>query len=158
MKILEKKISTVAGQDFTIVGGVKAIVGILNNVDRGTEKIILTSFAKVNKQLANEVKSLMFGFEDVIKLDDKAVQRLLKEIDQGILSLAMKGASREVRDKIFKNMSEMASLILQEDMEVMGPARMTDVEKAQQAVVSKIKELDDAGEIIIARGERELLV
>jgi flagellar motor switch protein FliG len=157
-KILEKKISTVAGQDFTIVGGVKAIVGILNNVDRGTEKIILTSFAKVNKQLANEVKSLMFVFEDVIKLDDKAVQRLLKEIDQGILSLAMKGASREVRDKIFKNMSERASLILQEDMEVMGPARMTDVEKAQQAVVSKIKELDDAGEIIIARGERELLV
>ncbi len=157
-KILEKKISTVVGQDLRIVGGVKAVVGILNNVDRGTEKLILTAFEKTNKQLANEVKSLMFVFEDIIKLDDRSVQRVLKEIDQNVLSLAMKGSSRELRDKIFKNMSERAALILQEDMEVMGPARMTDVEKTQQTVVSKIKELDDAGEIVISRGENEILL
>ncbi len=157
-KILEKKISTIAGQDLRIVGGVKAIVGILNNVDRGTEKVILSSFEKANKALAAEVKSLMFVFEDVLKLDDKAVQRVLKEIDQNVLSLAMKNASRELRDKIFKNMSERAADILQEDMEVMGPSRVTDIEKAQVAVVAKIKELDDAGEIVIARGDSEKLV
>ena len=157
-RILEKKISTIQGQDLRIVGGVKAIVGILNNVDRSTEKVILTSFEKANKALAAEVKSLMFVFEDVLKLDDKAVQRVLKEIDQGVLSLAMKNASRELRDKIFKNMSERAADILQEDMEVMGPSRVTDIEKAQVAVVAKIKELDDAGEIIIARGDTEKLV
>jgi flagellar motor switch protein FliG len=157
-KILEKKISTIAGQDLRIVGGVKAIVGILNNVDRGTEKVILNSFEKANKALAAEVKSMMFVFEDVLKLDDKAVQRVLKEIDQNVLSLAMKNASRELRDKIFKNMSERAADILQEDMEVMGPSRVTDIEKAQVAVVAKIKELDDSGEIVIARGDSEKLV
>jgi flagellar motor switch protein FliG len=157
-KILEKKISTIAGQDLRIVGGVKAIVGILNNVDRGTEKVILNSFEKANKALAAEVKSMMFVFEDVLKLDDKAVQRVLKEIDTNVLSLAMKNASRELRDKIFKNMSERSADILQEDMEVMGPSRVTDIEKAQVAVVAKIKELDDSGEIVIARGDSEKLV
>jgi len=157
-QVLEKKISAVAGQDLRIVGGVKAIVGILNNVDRGTEKIILTSFEKANKQLAMEVKSLMFVFEDILKLDDKAVQRVLKEIDQNVLSLAMKNASTELRDKIFRNMSERAAAILQEDMAVMGLSRVTDVEKAQVSVVTKTKELDDSGEIIIARGDSEKLV
>jgi len=157
-QVLEKKISAVAGQDLRIVGGVKAIVGILNNVDRSTEKVILNSFEKANKQLAMEVKSLMFVFEDILKLDDKAVQRVLKEIDQNVLSLAMKNASAELRDKIFRNMSERAAAILQEDMAVMGLSRVTDVEKAQVSVVAKTKELDDSGEIIIARGDSEKLV
>ncbi|MBN2072713.1 MAG: flagellar motor switch protein FliG [Actinobacteria bacterium] len=156
--ILSRKISSFAGQDLRSVSGIKKIVGILNQVDRGTEKSILKSFEKKDKKLAEEVRSLMFVFEDILKLDDRAIQRILKDIDSNILGRALKGSSREVKDKIFKNMSERASLIIQEDMEAMGPIRITEVETSQQTIVRKIKELDDSGEIILARGGAEVLV
>jgi flagellar motor switch protein FliG len=154
-KILERKTSSVINTNLRAVGGVRAIAGILNNVDRTTEKTILKALEKSDKLLANEVRSLMFVFEDILNLDDKAIQRVLKEIDTNVLTMAIKGTSREVKDKIFMNMSERAALLVQEDMEVMGPVRMTDVEKAQQTIVSKIKELDDAGDIFIVRNKNE---
>jgi flagellar motor switch protein FliG len=156
--ILSKKVSSFAGKDLRAVSGIKKIVGILNQVDRATEKSIIKSLEKMNKDLAEEVKNLLFVFEDIIKLDDRAIQRILKEIDSNVLERALKGSSREVKDKIFKNMSERASLIIQEDMEALGPMRITEVEMAQQTIVKKIKELEDSGDIILARGGTEVLV
>lgn len=156
--ILSGKISSFAGQDLKAISGIKKIVGLLNQVDRGTEKSILKSFEKKDKNLAEEVRNLMFVFEDMLKLDERAIQRILKDIDSNVMAKALKGSSREVKDKIFKNMSERASLIIQEDMEALGPMRITEVEAAQQTIVKKIKELEDSGDIIIARGGIEILV
>lgn len=157
-ELLSKKIKNFTNQNVRVVGGVETIVGILNQVDRGTEKSILSTLEKKDKKLAEEVRNLLFVFEDILKIDDRAVQRLLKEIDTNILAKALKGSSREVKEKIFKNMSERAALIIQEDMEAMGPIRITEVELAQQDIVKKIKDLEDAGEIILARGDEEIVV
>ncbi len=157
-ELLSKKIKNYANQNLSVVGGVETIVGILNQVDRGTEKSILSTLEKKNKTLAEEVRNLLFVFEDILKVDDRAIQRVLKEVDTNLLGKALKGSSKEVKDKIFKNMSERASMIIQEDMEAMGPLRITDVETAQQSIVKKIKDLEDAGEIILARGNEEIVV
>jgi len=155
---LSGKIKNITTHEMRAIGGVETIVGILNQVDRGTEKSILSSLEKKNKELAEEVRNLLFVFEDILRIDDRAVQRILKEIDTALLSKALKGSSKEVKDKIFKNMSERASLIIQEDIEAMGPIRLTDVGNAQQQIVKKIKELEDAGEIILARKDEEVVV
>jgi len=151
-RVLEKKLSSLVTQDFTAAGGLESIVEILNRVDRNTEKTIMDVFEKQDPELAEEVKKRMFVFEDIILLDDRSIQRVLREIEPKDLGLALKGSSEEVNNKIYKNMSKRAAETLKEDIEFMGPVRLRDVEEAQQRIVNIIRRLEDAGEIIVARG------
>lgn len=154
-QVLERKLSVVMEQDFSHAGGVRQLVQVLNWVDRSTEKNILESLSESNPDIAEEVKKMMFVFEDIVLLDDKAIQQVLKEIDSKELSLALKGVGENVQQRIFKNMSERASSMLKEDMEYMGPVRLRAVEEAQQKIVNVIRKLEEAGEIVIARGSGE---
>lgn len=158
-RVLERKIATVLSQEFTVVGGVEALAELLNRCDRSTEKTILETLEEENQELAEEIKKLMFVFEDIILLDDRAIQQMLKEIDQKELAVALKGASDEVKDRIFNNMSKRAGDMIKEDMEFMGPVRLRNVEEAQQRIVTVIRRLEEAGEITISRGgEEDMLV
>ncbi len=157
-RVLERKIATVLAQEFTVVGGVEALAEVLNRCDRSTEKVILETLEEEDQELAEEIRKLMFVFEDIILLDNRGVQQVLKEVDQKELAIALKGASEEVRDKIFGNMSKRASDMIKEDMEFMGPVRLRNVEEAQQRIVSIIRRLEEAGEIIISRGGEEEMV
>ena len=157
--MLEKKLSTLSSEDYTAAGGVESIVEILNLVDRSSEKAIIESLEEEDPDLAEEIKKRMFVFEDIVMLDDRAIQKVLREIDTQEMSKALKSVDTEVQDKIFRNMSKRAASMLKEDMEYMGPVRLKDVEEAQQKIVSTIRRLEDAGEIVIARnGEDELVV
>ncbi|MBR3770936.1 MAG: flagellar motor switch protein FliG [Clostridium sp.] len=151
-KILEKKLSSLVNQDYTIVGGVDSIVDILNTVDRGTEKHIMESLEVEEPELADEIRKKMFVFEDILSLDDKSIQRVLREVDNNELAVALKGSNEEVQNVIFNNLSKRLVTMIKEDMEYMGPVRMKDVEEAQQKIVNIIRKLEDAGEIIISRG------
>lgn len=125
---------------------------IINRVDRGTEKTIMEALEVQDPELAEEIKKLMFVFEDIVIIDDRSVQRVLREVESQDLALALKGASTEVSQKIFSNMSQRASDMLREDIEFMGPVRLRDVEEAQQRIVNIIRKLEDSGEIVVARG------
>lgn len=151
-RVLERKLSSVVPQEVTSAGGVKAVVDILNRVDRGTEKTILEALEIQDPELAEEIKKLMFVFEDLVTIDDRSIQRILREVDTRDLALALKGASEEVSSKILKNMSKRASEMLKEDMEFMGPVRLRDVEEAQQRIVNLVRKLEETGEIVVARG------
>lgn len=151
-KVLERKMSSVFAQDYTTAGGLQSIVDILNRVDRSTEKVIMENLEIQNPELAEEIKMRMFVFEDIVLLDDRAIQQVLREVDSKDLALALKGASEEVGNKIRRNMSKRAAEMLKEDIEFMGPVRLRDVEDAQQRIVNIIRKLEEAGEIIIARG------
>ena len=157
-RVLERKLSTVMGQDFTLAGGIDAIVNIINSVDRATERNIMENLEENDPELAEEIKRRLFVFEDIIKLDDRSLQRVLREVEMKELSLALKGATEELRSKFFKNLSKRASEMLKEDMDYMGPVRVKDVEESQQKVVNVIRALEDVGEIIISRGGEEDLV
>lgn len=158
-RVLERKLSSIVGQDYTSTGGLDALIEILNNVDRGTEKTILESLEDQEPELAEEIKKRMFVFENIILIDDRGIQQVLRSIDNKDLSLALKGASEEVSQKILKNMSKRAAETLREDMEYMGPVRVKDVQEAQQKVVNIIRKLEEDGEIVISRGgEDELIV
>lgn len=157
-RVLERKIATVLSQEFTMVGGVEALAELLNRVDRSTERSIMETIEAENAELADSVKKLMFVFEDIVLLEDRAIQQVLKEVDQKELALVMKGASDEVTDKVFSNMSSRAAEIIKEDMEFMGPVRLRQVEEAQQRVVAIIRRLEESGEITITRGEEDLVV
>lgn len=157
--VLEKKVSSIVNQEMAQAGGPKALVDLLNRVDRGTERLIMDSLAENNPELADTVRNMMFVFEDVVQLDDRAVQQILKEVDMKDLATALKGVNPDVQDKVFKNMSERAVAMLKEDMEFMGPVRLRVVEEAQQKIVSVIRRLEEAGEVVIGRsGEEEVLV
>ena len=151
-RVLERKLSSLINQDYTIVGGVDAIVGILNTVDRGTEKHIMESLEIEEPELADEIRKKMFVFEDILLLDDRAIQRVLRDVDNNDLAVALKGANEEVQNVIFKNLSKRLSAMIKEDMEFMGPVRMKDVEEAQQKIVGIIRKLEDSAEIVISRG------
>lgn len=151
-RVLERKLSSLVNQDYTIVGGVDAIVNILNTVDRSTEKHIMESLEIEEPELADEIRKKMFVFEDILLLDDRAIQRVLRDVDNSDLGVALKGANEEVQNVIFKNLSKRLAAMIKEDMEFMGPVRMKDVEEAQQKIVSVIRKLEDAGEIVISRG------
>ena len=151
-RVLERKLSSLVNQDYTIVGGVDAIVNILNTVDRSTEKHIMESLEIEEPELADEIRKKMFVFEDVLLLDDRAIQRVLRDVDNSDLGVALKGANEEVQNVIFKNLSKRLAAMIKEDMEFMGPVRMKDVEEAQQKIVSVIRKLEDSGEIVISRG------
>ncbi len=158
-RVLERKFSTLASEDFAQAGGIDTIVEVLNNVDRGTEKIIIEALEEEDPELAEEIKKRMFVFEDIVLLDDRSIQKVLREVDTQELAKALKGVDVEVQEKIFRNMSKRAASLLKEDMDFMGPIRLRDVEEAQQKIVNIIRKLEDAGDIVIARaGEEELVV
>ena len=157
-RVLERKLSSLINQDYTIVGGVDAIVGILNTVDRSTEKHIMESLEIEEPELADEIRKKMFVFEDIMLLDDRAIQRVLRDVDNNDLSVALKGANEEVQNTIFKNLSKRLAAMIKEDMEFMGPVRMKDVEEAQQKIVGIIRKLEDSAEIVISRGGGDEIV
>ncbi|MCS6985652.1 MAG: flagellar motor switch protein FliG [Leptospiraceae bacterium] len=158
-RVLERKLSTLSNEDYTSAGGIEAIVEVLNNVDRGTEKAIIEALEEHDPELAEEIKKKMFVFEDIVLLDDKAIQKVLRELDNQDLAKALKSVDTEVQEKIFKNMSKRAATLLREDMEFLGPIRLKDVEEAQQKIVNIIRKLEEEGEIVVARaGEDELVV
>lgn len=151
-RVLEKKLSSLVNEDYTTAGGVQSIVEILNSVDRGTEKYIMESLEIEETELAEEIKKRMFVFENILTLDNRSIQRFLRDVENNQLALALKGASEEVQKIIFENMSKRLSEMIREDMQFMGPVRLRDVEEAQQKVVNTIRKLEDAGEIVISRG------
>jgi flagellar motor switch protein FliG len=157
-RVLERKLASLVNQDYTIVGGVDAIVEILNSVDRGTEKHIMENLEIEEPELADEIKRKMFVFEDILSLDDKTIQRVLRDVDNNDLGVALKGTSEEVQNVIFNNLSKRLAAMIREDMDFMGPVRMKDVEEAQQKIVNIIRKLEDSGEIIIARGGGDEIV
>lgn len=150
--VLERKLSSLVSQDYTSAGGIQSIVDILNSVDRGTEKNIMDTLELQDAELAEEIRKRMFVFEDIINLDSTSIQRFIKEIDNSDLTIALKGATEEVASVIYANMSKRMGEMIKEDMEFMGPVRLRDVEEAQQKIVNVIRKLEEAGEIIIARG------
>ncbi len=157
-KILESKLANLVNQDYTIIGGVDHVVEILNSVDRGTEKHIMETLEIEDPELAEEIRKKMFVFEDILLLDDRAIQRVLRDVDNNDLAVAMKGSNEEVQNAIFNNMSKRLAVMIKEDMEFMGPVRMKDVEEAQQKIVNIIRKLEDSGEIVISRGGGDEIV
>lgn len=156
--MLEKRLSSFVSQDYTVAGGIEAAVEVLNNVDRATERTILEALEESDPDLADEIRKRMFVFEDIVRLDDRSIQQVLREVDSREWALALKTASEEVSARIFKNISKRAGEMLREEMEYMGPVRLRDVEEAQQKIVAAIRRLEDAGEIVIARGGEDEVV
>jgi flagellar motor switch protein FliG len=150
--VMRKKMASVLQNDYTAAGGIESLAEILNNADRGTERNVLEHLAVVNEDIAEQVRSLLFVFEDLLKLDDRSIQLVLKEIDSKDLALALRGASEEVRARISANMSQRGAEMLREEMEFMPPQRRRVVEEAQSKIVAVVRRLEDAGEITIARG------
>ena len=157
-KVLEQKLASLVNQDYTIVGGVDSIVDILNTVDRGTEKHIMESLEIEDPELADEIRKKMFVFEDILSLDDRSIQRVLREVDNNELAVALKGSNEEVQNLIFSNLSKRLATMIREDMDFMGPVRIKDVEEAQQKIVNIIRKLEDSAEIIISRGGGDEIV
>ncbi len=156
---LESRLSNMLVGSMDKVGGVPTIAEILNLVDRTTEKAILDGIESEDPDLVEQIRRLMFVFEDILKVNEKGIQAVLKEVDNEELCLALKTASDELKEKIFTNMSARASELIKEDMEYMGPVRLSDVEMAQQRIVDVVRRLEEAGEIIISgRGERDIIV
>jgi len=151
-RILEKNLSSLVTEDFTAAGGVQAIVNILNSVDRGTEKYIMETLEIEDTDLAEEIRKRMFVFEDILTLDNRSIQRFLRDVENNQLAIALKGATEEVQKIIYSNMSKRLAEMIKEDIEFMGPVRLKDVEEAQQKIVDVIRKLEDAGEIVISRG------
>ena len=157
-KILESKLANLVNQDYTIIGGVDAVVEILNSVDRGTEKHIMETLEIEEPELADEIRKKMFVFEDILLLDDRSIQRVLRDVDNNDLAVALKAANENVQAAIFNNLSKRLSAMIREDMEYMGPVRMKDVEEAQQKIVNIIRKLEDSAEIVISRGGGDEIV
>ena len=150
--VLERKLASLVNQDYTIIGGVDAIVAILNAVDRGTERHILETLEIEDPELADEIRRKMFVFEDIRTLNQKSIQRVLKDVDNADLTIALKGTNEELQNIIFNNLSKRLAEMIKEDMEFMGPVRLKDVEEAQQKIVNIVRKLEDSGEIVVARG------
>jgi len=157
-KMLESKLASLVNQDYTSIGGVDSVVEILNAVDRGTERHIMETLEAEEPELAEEIRKKMFVFEDILLLDDRAIQRVLRDVENSDIAMALKNANEEVQNAIFNNVSKRLVVMIKEDMEFMGPVRMKDVEEAQQKIVSIIRKLEDAGEIVISRGGGDEIV
>jgi flagellar motor switch protein FliG len=153
--VLRRKLSTFLSRDFTSVGGTPYLVKMLTNVDRGTEKQILEFLDNANSDLAAEVRKLMFVFDDLVRLDDRSLQRILRDVDSKDLALAMRGTSEELQERIFRNQSTRAAQALREEMEIGGPVRLRQVEEAQQRIVNVVRRLEESEEIIVQRGGGE---
>ncbi|MCK8826317.1 flagellar motor switch protein FliG [Natroniella acetigena] len=158
-RVLEQKLSSLMTNEYSTAGGIDSIVDILNLADRSTEKTILDDLDKENPELAEDIRQKMFVFEDIILLTDRAIQLILRQIDtDNDLPLALKTASEEVADKIYNNLSKRASQMLREDIEHLGPVRISDVEEAQQNIVNEIRRLEEEGEIVINRGGKDEVI
>ncbi len=151
-RVLESKLANLVNQDYTVIGGVDRVVDILNSTDRSTEKHIMEILEIEDPELADEIRKKMFVFEDILLLDDRSIQRVLRDVDNNELALALKSANEEVQNAIFNNLSKRLAEMIKEDMEFMGPVRMKDVEEAQQKIVNIIRKLEDSGELVISRG------
>ena len=151
-RVLEKKLSSLAISDFTSTGGVQSLVDILLAVDRSTEKHIMETLELKDSELTEEIRKRMFVFEDIITLDNRSIQRVLRDVDNSVLVLALKGVSEDVSRALYANMSKRMQEMVREDMEFMGPVRLRDVEEAQQKIVNIVRKLEEAGEIVISRG------
>lgn len=150
--VLKTELSTLGSIDTQQLGGIEPIADMLNLMDKNTEKNIMSRVEEKDPELAEEIRKLMFVFEDLIHVDDKGIQNILREVDQGKLVIALKTCSEEIKQKIFKNMSNRAATLLREDLEALGPTKLSDVEKAQSEVVQKCKELEAQGKVFISRG------
>lgn len=157
-KILERKISSLAPTDYTSSGGIQSVVDILNRSDPGTLKVVMDALEMDDPELAEQVKRQMFVFEDIVMLDDRGIQLVLREVDSKDLALAIKGSNPEVGQKVMANMSSRASQMLKEDIEFMGPVRLRDVEEAQQRIVKIIRRLEESGAIVISRGGSDEII
>lgn len=157
-EVMEEKFSNLIESDMETVGGVKTLVGILNSVDRSTERNIISNLESTQPDLAEIIKSNLFIFEDIVNLDKGSIQRILRDVSNEDLALALKGASELVSDIIYSNMSKRASDMLIEDIQFMGPVRLSTVEEAQHRIVGTIRRLDEAGEIVIGRGDQDSII
>ena len=151
-QVMERKLETVLQREWAAAGGVRSLAAILNAANRSTERNILEHLGNENDEVANEVRSLLFVFEDILKLDDRSIQMVLREVDSKDLGLAMRGASTEVQSKILDNMSQRGAEMLREEMEYMPPQRRRVVEEAQTKIVGVVRKLEDSGELVISRG------
>ncbi len=160
-QILDHRLSSVVNQEVSISGGIKQVAEILNSMDRNSERGVFQALQESDPFMADEIRKLMFTFDDVVLVDDRGMQRVLKEVEQKELALAMKAAGSEVAEKLFKNMSERAGALLKEEIEYLGPVKLRDVESAQQKIVAIVRRLEEAGEIIVqgrGRGAEEEIV
>lgn len=151
-QILDRRLSSVVNQEVSISGGIKQVAEILNSMDRSSERGVFQILQESDPVMADEIRKLMFTFDDVVRVDDRGIQRVLKEAEQKELALALKAAGPEVAEKIFKNMSERAGALLKEEIEYLGPVKLRDVETAQQKIVGIVRRLEEAGEIIVQGG------
>jgi len=156
-KVLESKFSSMISQDFAATGGIQTVVDILNSVDRGTEKNIMEEMDVKDAELSEEIRKRMFVFEDIISLDSKSIQRVVREVENSQWSIALKGSSQDVKEVIFSNMSKRLVEMIKEDIDFMGPVRLRDIEEAQQNIVNVIRKLEEEGEIITPRGGDEII-
>ena len=157
-KVIEKRFSNSVESDTENVGGVNTLVDILNSVGRSTEKNILNDLERRQPDLSNEIKASLFTFEDIVGLDRLDVQKVLRDVENSMLVLALKGTTEDIRQFIFNNLSSRAVENIKEEIQFMGPTRLSAIEEAQQHVVSVIRRLDEAGEIYIGRGEQDAVV
>lgn len=151
--ILERRLNKLGMTDQTAVGGIDAVVQIINCVDRGTERSIFEALDVLDPELSENIKKNMFMFEDIVKLSNQAIQRVLKEVQQHDIAVALKGATEEVRNTILANLSKRLQEQIMDELEIMGPMRLKDVEHAQQKIVNAVRALEESGEIIITRGD-----
>ena len=150
--VMRQKLSNVIAQEYAAAGGVKSLADILNHSDRSTERNVLDELAKTESELAEEVRLLLFTFEDVVKLDDRSIQMVLKEVDQKDLAIALRGVSEDVRGRIFSNMSERGAELLKEEIEFQPPQRKRVIEEAQGRIVGVVRRLEEAGAVVLSRG------
>lgn len=153
--LLETKLSNMAAEEVSGAGGINAIVPILNNADRTSERQILERLDEFDPELADEIRNRMFVFENIVQIEDKSVQKVLRRVDNKTLAMALKGTAAEVATKVMRNLSQKAAELLKDDIEVLGPVRIRDVEQAQREIVNIIRQLEDQGELVISRGERD---
>ncbi len=154
--ILERKLSSLLqSTDFSAAGGLQPLIDIINHSDRATERLILEGLERRDPALAEEVRSQMFMFEDIITLDDRSVQLVLRQVDSKELATALKGVKQDVRDKIMSNISERAATNLADEIDMLGPVRLTTVEEAQATIISTIRSLEESGQILLTRGDRD---
>lgn len=157
-KVLQSQLIAMGGKEGKKVGGVQAVAEILNSVDRATEEEVLSEIEEQSASMAEEIRNLMFVFEDVAGLDDRAIREALKEISNEDLTMALRGSKEEMREVFFRNMSERAGTMIREDLEIMGPTKLSDVEAAQQNIVKVVRRLEAEGRIIISRGANDVFV
>ncbi|ODU57897.1 MAG: flagellar motor switch protein FliG [Clostridium sp. SCN 57-10] len=156
--VLEKRFSAVVTVDMTEIGGINYVADIMNHTDRTTERYIFDELGKSDPALSNDIRKLMFVFEDIVSLDDMTIQRVLREVDQQDLAIAVKGSSDEIKNVLLNNISTRAKENILADIEYLRNIRMRDVEAAQQKIVDTIRMLEETGEIVISRGEEDMII